>query len=215
MPTDDRGSVTVQIEDLKAGDPDAARYLWDRYFPRLLSLARARHRASRCGPEADGEDAALSAFNNLCDGAARGSFPRLEDREDLWQILVKIATNKVADQARRGRRVKRGGQLVIIDEAALGGTAGLDAIAGPEPDPAFVALVAEQSQQLLEALGNDDLRRIALLRLEGLTLNEIARWLGCSRRTVINKLKLIRGRWQVGAAATRTDMQAQWSAPSE
>ena len=136
-----------------------------------MRLARPKLRAGRrSGADADAEDAALSVFDSFCDGAARGRFPQLDDRDDLWRLLVTITTHKVIDHARRHGRQKRGGDR-ILDEAALdrpgpgGGPAGLDAIVGSEPTPAFAALVAEQYRRLLESLGDESLRRIALLKI--------------------------------------------------
>ena len=144
---------------------------------------RAGHRS---GADADAEDAALSVFDSFCDSAARGRFPQLDDRDDLWRLLVTMTACKVADHARRHGRQKRGGGRRILDEAALdgpgsgGGRAGLDAIVGSEPTPSFAALVAEQYSRLLESLGDESLRRIALLKMEGYTLDEIAAQLGCA-----------------------------------
>src|SRR5262245_56689393 len=39
-------SVTQWIDRLKAGDPDAAQRLWERYFRRLVGLARRKLRAA-------------------------------------------------------------------------------------------------------------------------------------------------------------------------
>ena len=202
MPTESHGSITHWLGALKAGDRAAAQPLWERYFQRLVRLARQKFRAGRRrGADADEEDAALSAFDSFCDGAARGRFPQLDDRDDLWRLLVTITTHKVTDHARRHGRQKRGGGR-ILDEAALdgpgpgGGPASLDAIVGSEPTPSFAALVAEQYSRLLESLGDESLRRIALLKMEGYTLDEIAAQLGCARRTVVNKLQLIRMRWE-------------------
>jgi hypothetical protein len=76
---------------MKGGDLAAAQGLWERYFARMVDLARTRLRASR-GRDAgsDEEDAALSAFDSLCAGLARGKFPQLADRDDLWRLLVVI-----------------------------------------------------------------------------------------------------------------------------
>ena len=43
---DPSGSVTWFFGQLRAGDPDAAQALWQRFFPRLVALARqpSRHR---------------------------------------------------------------------------------------------------------------------------------------------------------------------------
>jgi hypothetical protein len=48
MFTDDPGaSITRWLGALNAGDPAAAQPLWERYFNRLVRLARARRRAGR------------------------------------------------------------------------------------------------------------------------------------------------------------------------
>lgn len=203
MPRDARGSVTQWIGALKAGDHDAAQKLWERYFERLVRLAGARLRATgRTGADQDGEDAALSAFDSFCAGVASGRFPRLGDRDDLWPLLAVIATRKALDQVERQGRQKRGGGQVLGESAleAGSGPAGLDQFVGPEPPPEVAAMVAEEFQRLLDALGDETLRRIALGRLEGFTNDEIAAQLGCTRRTVVNKLKLIRTTWKEGAS---------------
>ena len=201
MPSEGAGSVTRWIDDLKAGDPAAAQPLWERYFARLVRLARAKLRATRHGaPVEDEEDAALSAFNSFCDGAARGRFPLLSDRDDLWRLLVVITARKACAQVQRRTRRKRGGDRVI-DETGLAGAAGgdapagLDQVIGSEPTPEFAAMVAEQYGRLMEALDDDALRRVAMDRMEGYTNDEIAARLGCARRTVARRLDLIRKIW--------------------
>jgi RNA polymerase sigma factor (sigma-70 family) len=192
--------VTRWIGDLKAGDnPDAAAArLWHRYFAELVRLARARLGPS---PRAacDEEDLALSAFHSLCEGATRGRFARLDNRDDLWRLLATITVRKAINQARHQRRRKRGGGRVR-DEAALLGpddsSAGLDRVAGPLPTPEFAAMMAEECRRLLDALGDEASRQVALLRMEGYSGEEIADRLGCNRRTVARKLDLIRRKWR-------------------
>src|SRR4051794_12636924 len=102
MPQDDPGSVSRWIGELKGGDPAAAQPLWDRYYARLVRLARVKLRRSRPrGAEADEEDAALSAFESFCTGMARGRFPQLADRDDLWRLLVVITARKAWAQSQR------------------------------------------------------------------------------------------------------------------
>lgn len=202
MPSEEDGSVTCWIDQLKAGDPDAAQPLWDRYFQRLVGLARVKLSPKlRAGAGSDEEDAALSAFQSFCQGAAQGRFPRLDDRHDLWRLLVTITVRKAADQIERSRTLKRGGGR-LLDEAAMDGPdpkhpgAGLDQLPGPDPTPEFAAMVAEQYQRLLDLLGDKTLRSIAVCKLEGYTNHEIAQTLRCSERTVAYKLELIRLRWE-------------------
>ncbi|CAN5845885.1 ECF-type sigma factor [soil metagenome] len=198
--TDDEGSVTRWIDELKAGDPAAAQPLWERYFDRLVRLARRRLVSSRrTGADEDEEDAALSAFDSFCAGAARGRFPMLADREDLWRLLVVITARKASAQIDRRSAQKRGGDWSRLDAPApdrddLAGFE-VDQLADGGPTPEFAAMVAEQYRRLLEALGDDGLRQVALWRMEGLTTDEIAEQLGCARRTVARRLELIRKIW--------------------
>ena len=113
MSCDDQGSVTRWIAELKDGQSAAVQPLWERYFSRMVELARLRLRSTRHKDAgSDEEDAALSAFDSLCAGLARGQFPKLADRDDLWRLLVVITTRKVQAQVRRQLRQKRGGGQV-------------------------------------------------------------------------------------------------------
>jgi len=47
----------------------------------------------------------------------------------------------------------------------------------------------------LESLGDATLRRIALLKMEGFSNDEIAAQLDCGLRSVVRKLDVIRKRW--------------------
>jgi hypothetical protein len=119
MADDPRGSVTHWIDDLKDGDHAAAHHLWGLYFHRLVGLARVRlGKSPRPAVDADEEDVALSAFHNLCQGAARGRFDRLGDRDDLWRLLVVITARKAADQKKLWSRLKRG-EGKVVNASAL------------------------------------------------------------------------------------------------
>ena len=202
MDHDQEGSVTRWIGLLKGGDPRAAHHLWQRYFHRIAALARAKlGHAPRA--VADEEDAALSAFRILCEGAAHGRFDQLHDRDDLWRLLVVITARKAADLKKRQNRVKRGGGR-ILGQSDLGGgdshgPAGLELIAGDEPTPEFIAELAEEFRRRLDRLCDVTLRRVALLRLEGYDYDEIAERLGVARRTVARKLEMIRDAWDRAA----------------
>ena len=199
------GSITHWLGDLRGGDLAAAQPIWERYFGRLVVLARGKLQRQRLPrAEADEEDAALSAFNSFCAGVAQGRFPQLADREDLWRILMTITVRKAYAQVQRQKRLKRGGGRVV-EEAALRGqsgdspfdasAAGLDMMAGAEPTPEFAAMIAEEYRLLLDALEDDGLRQVAISRMEGYTCDEIAAQLGCARRTVARRLDLIRKTW--------------------
>jgi hypothetical protein len=195
----DHQSVTCWIEKLKEGDPRAAQKIWERYFSRLVQLAQQKLQAFP-RRAADEEDVALSAFNSFCAGVAAGRFPQLHDRNDLWHILVVLAGWKVRDLKKREQAAKRGGgrlrgESVFDQGPAAAADAGIGGVAGDEPTPEFAAIVTEEYQRLIEQLGDDTLRQIALLKLEGYTNEEIAERLGCVVRTVERKLRFIRALW--------------------
>jgi DNA-directed RNA polymerase specialized sigma24 family protein len=204
MSVEDGHSITGWLGDLKEGDQAAAQPLWERYFAKLVVVARTKLKKMRpAGAGEDEEDAALSAFNSFCTGAARGKFPQLADRDDLWRLLVVITARKAIAQANRNARQKRGGGRVV-SEAVLfghegassdGPLAGLEQVAAEGPTPEFAAMMAEQCRILLEALDDDSLRQVALCRMEGYNNDEIAAQLGCARRTVARRLELIRKTW--------------------
>jgi DNA-directed RNA polymerase specialized sigma24 family protein len=193
------------LSALQGGNLDAAQPLWERYFARLVSLAQAKLRARRArGVTEDEEDAALSAFDSFCRAATEGRFPRLDDRDDLWRLLVALTEHKVADQMRRARRLKRGGGRVRAEADLTAGRSGdtpaaLDGIAGLEPTPEFAAELAEEYRRLFEVLRDDELRQIAVWKFEGHTVEEIAVRLGCARRTAARRLQLIRTLWRAQA----------------
>jgi hypothetical protein len=191
------GSITHWLRLLQAGDHSAARPLWERYFPLLVARARLSLRGVP-RRAADEEDVTLSAFDSFCRGAEEGRFPNLEDRHDLWRLLVLLTAGKVARLVRGEFRQKRGGGRVrpeadLIGVGAATGASVLEQVVGEEPTPEFAAQLAEECQQLLGRLGNDELRSIAVWQMEGYTVDEISAKLGHSSRTVARKLRLIRG----------------------
>jgi DNA-directed RNA polymerase specialized sigma24 family protein len=201
MPMASKGSITICLGKLKEGDPAAAQMLWESYFRRLVGLARRRlYGVPR--RVADEEDVALSALDSVFRGVERGRFPRLQDRDDFWQVLAVVTARKAIDLANHERRQKRGGSAVTGESARLGPDAsdaagpGLDQVIGPGLTPALAAQVAEEFQRRLDLLGDDVLRTVALRKLEGCTNDEIAAQLRCDRRTVERKLRLIRTVWQ-------------------
>src|SRR5262249_45697951 len=141
---------------------------------------------------ADEEDVALSAFDSFFRAAEQGRFPRLDDRHDLWQLLVLIADRKACDLIEHERRQKRGGGKVLDESAGPG----LAQVVDREPTPQMAAEVAEECKRLLDVLKDDQLRRVALWKMEGYTNDEIAAKLGRSRPTVERKLDRIRCTWK-------------------
>lgn len=193
-------SVTQWLNQLRRGDEDAARQLWERYFRRLVQLARAR-----MGPVsrhvADEEDVALSVMDYLCRGVQQGRFDQIADRDELWRLLFTMTAHKVVEKTRLAARQKRGGGQ-ILDEGALrrDGDGKIDAIASDEPTPELLVEMDDEYRRLMELLGESSLQQAASLRLQSWTNEEIAGRLGITRRSVERKLNRVRLIWSAELA---------------
>jgi DNA-directed RNA polymerase specialized sigma24 family protein len=190
---DGMGSVTLCIQSLKAGDQKAAGTIWGRFSASLVRFSRKRL-GSAPRTVNDEEDVALSAFHCLWRGATAGRFPQLARRNDLWRLLAAIAGQKAVDQLRHERRRKRGGggNHPAVD---LRGQDALALAVDREPAPDTAVLLDEDCRRRLDRLRDDELRRIAIWKLEGESNFEIANRLGCGLRSVERKLGVIRKIW--------------------
>jgi DNA-directed RNA polymerase specialized sigma24 family protein len=192
---DSDGSITRWLGPLQDGDAAAAHELWQRYFVSLVELARKRLRQTRLRV-ADEEDVALSAFDSFCRCAEQGRFPDLVDRDSLWRVLAVITARKASHLVRDESRQKRDGALATVgatnrDDADL-----LQQVLSREPSPDLAAQMTEEYERLLRLLEHEQLRQVAVWRMEGHTVEEIAARAGCAPRSVKRKLQMIRMLWE-------------------
>ena len=188
--------VSVWLDHLRAGDSRAPELIFQRYFEKLVRLAR-RRLGQMPRRVADEEDVAISAIQSLFRGVDAGRYPQLHDRDDLWKLLVTITARKAMRQQRRHFAAKRGGGQVV-GESGFGDEGDGDGIAqvlGHEPTPELLEQIHETCRELLAQLEDESLERIVLLKLEGYTNDEIAEQLDCVTRTVERKLGRIRDKW--------------------
>lgn len=180
-------SVAVWLAQLRAGDRSAVVPLWDRYFAPLLR--RAERRLPPAG-DYDGEDAAQSAFKSFWHAVARGHFPDLANRRELWAVLVTLLDRKIVDRLRARGTLKRGGAATRDADADLTNQP------DDTPDPLAAAIAEDEFRRLLGLLDDDELRQIAVWKLEGYSHDEIAVKIDRVPRTVVNKVNLIRKAWE-------------------
>jgi DNA-directed RNA polymerase specialized sigma24 family protein len=202
--------VTFWLGDLKAGGDAAAQHLWERFSEQLIDLAWKKLRSKR-GTMEGGEDIALKVFDTFCRRAKNGQFPQLNDRNDLWRLLVVITKHKAWKQIRDETTQKEGGGKLLTGGVPIGAGddgsgGGLDQIGcvrvirggvavEVEATPGFAALVVEEFLERLDALGDERLREVVVMRMEGYTDDQIAERLGVTRRSVQRRLKLVREEW--------------------
>lgn len=187
------------LDLVRHGDDAAIAELWESYFQRLVRLAANRLPANlrRSGDE---EDIALSAFSSFIAGIRRDQFPDLSGTDNLWGLLITLTGRKVHAHLRHETRQKRGGgnvrgESVFIDPAGDSRGAGIGGITGDNETADVHAELAEACDELLDQLPDEQLRQIAVLRMDGYLVDEIAELLKLSKRAVERRLQLIRKTW--------------------
>ncbi len=188
----DENSVTLWVAQLRDGDEQAAAQLWERFFTKLTAVAR-HHTRGRSFPIADDEDIALSAFRSFCVGLQKGRYNELKGRDSLWRLLLVITARKAADQFAYDGRAKRDSKRVVSVQSE---NEMIQNLVSQEPTPEMAAEFAEQLSASLDALARDDLRQVALSKMEGFTNSEIANQMNRSVSTIERKLRTIRTIWR-------------------
>jgi RNA polymerase sigma factor (sigma-70 family) len=191
------GSVTHWLKELTSEEASVAeRELFDRYFVKLVEVARQKLKAAPRSVE-DEEDLALSAIDSFFRRAGGGEFPQLSRRHELWSLLVTIVTRKAVNQLKKDQALKRGGahHKRPLRHEGDSSRCSLPELMANEPDAEALAELREELHRRLDLLEGEMLREVALLRLQGFTNVEIAERLGVAERTVRRKINRIRREW--------------------
>ena len=193
----DHSSVTEWIGGLKRGCSDAASKIWERYVDQLIREADRRLKTAPRRAVSD-EDIAQEAFAAFFRGVAGQRFSQLEDRHDLWQVLVMLADRRAKDHLRRHLGPKQGGGLVhgdsILRQAGNHSTssgAGFDDLVAPSVTPETAEALIQLIRRSFPELRDELLQKIALDRAANYTVAEIAERHGISLRSTERKIELI------------------------
>lgn len=174
------------LRRFQQGQQDAATALYVRYARRLQALAR-KQTAKNLSPRFDPEDVVQSVFRTFFRRASEGCY-EVPVGEELWQLLLVLALNKIRTLAVYHRAQKRDVARTIgtdaVGEFAAGTSAG-DAVAFETMKMVVDDLVAN-----LPAPQD----RIIQLRIEGHEISEIAKITQRSKRTVERTLQQFRQR---------------------
>lgn len=192
-------SISQYIGGLREGQPEAIQKIWERFYSDLIRLA---YRKLRDGPNkvADWDDVVQEAMAQFFAQVQQGRFPDLNDRDDLWQVLVMLVHRRARDQQRRERADKRGGGKVFTESILEcpndpDRRGDLDDLAGVTPTPQVAEEIFANLSLALGELPTPDYRRVALLKLQGFDNKKIASQCGCSVATVGRRLANIRKLW--------------------
>src|SRR3954469_18519500 len=173
-PVDDRELV----DKARKGDRDAFRILFERYHRRAYALAFGvlRH-------QDDALDVVQDAFIK-----AHKYLDKFEGNSSFYTWLYRIVMNLAIDHLRKHRRVKP----VELDEVKIendGDDPLLPRILGGNPGRALVdKQIRGRIDQALEELSENHRAVLVMRELEGLSYEDMAQAMSCSKGTIMSRL---------------------------
>ena len=173
-PVDDRELVTAA----QRGDRDAFKTLFERYHRRAYALALGvvRH------PD-DALDVVQEAFIK-----AHKHLDKFEGNASFYTWLYRIVMNLAIDHLRKHRKAKS----VELDETRLDPDDDeplLPRILGGNPGQALMdKQIRHRIDQALDQLSENHRSVLVMRELEGLSYEEMAHTMGCSKGTIMSRL---------------------------
>ena len=189
---EDIGSVSYWLKELKTGDSLAVEAIWYRYYQRVVELAS---RKMKVNPDraVDGEDIAQLAMHRFCTNATLGCYPNLDDREQLWDLLVVFTLNRIRKHLRACNRLKRSGQHSQVFEFSQ--LEVLQDLQTPEAPTIMADMVDAWLNRLDQEDPSGQLKQIAIWSMDGISGSDIARILKKRKSFVLHQIRLIRLLW--------------------
>lgn len=197
--SEDAGELTQLLFRIQnSRDEDACARLWQSVYERIVTYARGRI-AVKDQRVADEEDIAQSAMKSFFRAAEAGRFRTLTNSDELWRILITVMARKSHALQQRQAAEKRGDGQVrgdsvfrLVAQGRISGTNFADL-------RRFVDELLGECRERIEALPDEILRTIAVKRMEGFQVTEIAVEMSLSVATIKRKLARIRDLWAADA----------------
>ncbi len=160
----------------RRGSQDAATQLYLRYVQRLRALTRTRW-SQDLARRLEVEDIVQSVFNTFFQRARRGYYD-VPVGEELWQLFLVLALNKIRAKVAFHHAAKRDVRLTV-DSSDLD-QQGARELSDDRAAYAFLNLAIEEALARLPKWH----KTMVELRIQGYEVAEIARLTGRSRRSV-------------------------------
>jgi RNA polymerase sigma-70 factor, ECF subfamily len=176
--------VTSLLNELAAGDQEAAAKLAPLVYEELRRLAACRLRHERPGHTLQATALVHEAYMKLA--AQRDA--KWHNRAQFFAVASQVMRRILVDYARGQQRIRRGGkqQKVSLDDVLL-----------ISSDRTEEVLTVHESLSRLETLDGRQARIVELRYFGGLTVEEIAEVVGISTKTVMRELKVAKA-WLYG-----------------
>jgi RNA polymerase sigma-70 factor (ECF subfamily) len=167
------------IRRVRAGDGDAAAELVGRYEPAIRRAVRLQMRDPRLRSLLDSADVCQSVLASFFVRAASGQY-ELDRPSQLTRLLVVMARNKLASQARRPQVVRREPGPGLGEDEEEGPFA-------PGPSPSQQAVWRDLLQEVRNRLSEEE-RQLVERRTQDQEWSQIAAELGGSPDALRKKL---------------------------
>jgi RNA polymerase sigma-70 factor (ECF subfamily) len=162
------------------GDEDAATQLYRRYAPRLHLLLQ-RQCSTGLTRRVDADDIVQSVFCAFFEQARKGLYD-IPDGEDLWQLMMVIALNKLRTKRSFHHAARRDVRRTASDDHLESQS---------EQNDVNGTLLRLAFNEALERMTEQERRMVELL-IEGHEVAEIAAAVDRSKRTVERNLQTVR-----------------------
>lgn len=162
----DPASFNEFVRRVRAGDAQAAEELVRRYESLIRRTVRMRLEDGRLTRLFDSLDVCQSVLKSFFVRTAAGQYD-LDEPDQLVRLLVSMAQNKLASEARRHHQQKR-------DQRRAGeGDEGLELVPSGDPTPSRVLAARDLLAVTRDRLTPEE-RALVDLRTEGLTWDQVA-----------------------------------------
>lgn len=171
--------VTEVLERMQAGDDRARHELAPLVYAELKKLARSHVRREHGSHTVQPTQLVSDAFMRLVDQTGIG----WESRGHFYRVASRVMRQILVDRARSRRRQKRGGGAAHV---------GLDEAVVVSVDDDGDVLTVEDALRELEAVDPRQASIVTMRFYGGLSMLEVARSLGISKRTADREWAMIK-----------------------
>ena len=192
--------ITLFLKDSQGIGEEGAQAIWESYLPKLMRVIESKLRNSS-KRIIDSDDIAQNAMLSLFRGLKEHKFDSLENRDELWALLIIITARKVTRERRREMAEKRGrgttrGESAFIVAGRIDDCYGINQVLDENQMPESASRVLKTYEELLPQISDQKTRNTAMLRMEGYTNPEIAEKMKCSVVRVEQRISKIRKVWK-------------------
>ncbi len=171
--------ATRLLGELRTGDSTAAERLMPLVYARLRSLAGAYFRGQRADHTLDATALVHEAFLRLVDQTDI----EWQDRSHFFAVAAGAMRMILADHSRRKRAAKRGGNWARVT---------LSMAVAPKGTKTLDLLALDEALTKLATLNERHARIVELRFFSGLSVEEVAHVLDCSRSTIESDWRVVR-----------------------